>query len=151
MSLSEKVTQLLNGTIHSVHHVIPIPLNISSPTLYTKPFYQQSIGVLIGITGDIFGRILITGEEEIFLKISEKLYGIALQKEMIESFAGELGNMVVGNLCTSISQHGLTIDITPPTTFVGKSKVFGFEKALCLPVTIDSIGGMDIILLLEAL
>lgn len=148
--LSETVTHVLNGTIHSVQNIVPVPINISRPNLFTQPFIQNSMGVLIGLTGDVLGRILISGDERIFMEIGERMYGMQLTGDMLESFSGELGNMIVGNLITKLSETGLSLDITPPTVFVGQTKISGFEKALKLPISINDIGGMDIIFMLEA-
>jgi hypothetical protein len=53
VALSEKITQILNGTIVSVKTIIPFEMEISRPSLFTRPFMQNSLGVLIGITGDL--------------------------------------------------------------------------------------------------
>ena len=35
------------------------------------------------------------------------MFGMSIEGEMIESFTGELGNMVAGNLCTVLEKNGL--------------------------------------------
>ena len=49
---------------------------------------------------------------------------------MLESFTGELGNMIAGNLCTLVGANNLEIDITPSTVIVGTSKLYGFRRLL---------------------
>lgn len=149
MSASKIVTEVLNSTIDSLKSVLPISLLIDSPKLYNASFTGHSIGVLVGITGDIKGRILIDGEYDLFSKIGEKMFGMPIQAEMIESFSGELGNMIVGNMSTNISQKGFVIDITPPTVIIGHSSFSGFDKALCLPVQLEQIGELNLLLMLE--
>jgi chemotaxis protein CheX len=41
------------------------------------------------------------------------------------------------------------MDITPPTVLVGQTKLYGFDKALCLPVSFTEIGNIRIILMVE--
>ncbi|WAA13264.1 chemotaxis protein CheX [Fervidibacillus halotolerans] len=147
--LSNTITHLLNGTIASVKTILPFPINVTRPTLFSEPIIQKSMGVLIGLTGDVLGRVIIVGDEELFMDMSEKMYGMKLAGDMLESFSGELGNIIVGNLITNMSKNGLNIDITPPTVLVGETKISGFDKALKLPLSIDHVGGMDIILILE--
>lgn len=149
MSISEKITNILNSTIHSFNNVVQTPLEISNPSSFNQPFQHDAIGVFIGITGDVLGRILITGDEGTFSKIGEKMFGMPLLGEMLESFAGEFGNMIVGNLSTILFNKGITIDITPPTIFIGSSKVYGFQKAIKLPVSIQTIGDLNIIFMIE--
>ncbi|MCU9613660.1 chemotaxis protein CheX [Caldibacillus lycopersici] len=148
-SLGDKITNVLTGTISSVNKVFPFSKSISEPIPFKEPFMQDSIGVLIGLIGDIKGRILIAGNETSFSGLGESMFGMPIQGVMLESFAGELGNMVVGNLCTEIWATGVQIDITPPTVFVGQTKIFGFEKAYKLPIMFENIGNLNIIIMLE--
>ncbi|MFB6466070.1 chemotaxis protein CheX [Cytobacillus sp. Hz8] len=149
MTLSKYITDVLNSTIDSVKAVLPFEVTIDKPSLFTQPFTQHSIGVLIGMTGDLRGRIIINGDETIFSNIGESMFGMKLEGEMLESFAGELGNMIAGNLSTSISQKGFEMDITPPTVLVGQTKVYGFKKAFRLPIQIESKLILEVILMIE--
>lgn len=146
---TKSVTDILNGTIHAVRSILPLEITVDKPSLFTQPFTQHSIGVLIGMTGDVRGRIIIDGDSLIFGKIGEAMFGMALEGEMLESFSGELGNMIAGNLSTFISDKGFEMDITPPTVLVGGAKVYGFSKALKLPVQIQNVGELMIVLMIE--
>lgn len=66
------------------------------------------------------------------------MFGIALEGDMLESFSGELGNMIAGNLSSNIYQQGINMDITPPTVMVGQTKLYGFHKAVLLPVELET-------------
>lgn len=149
MTLTKSITDILNGTIESVKAVLPFEVKVDKPSLFTQPFTQHSIGVLIGMTGDVRGRVIIDGEENVFGKIGEGMFGMALEGEMLESFAGELGNMIAGNLSTFISQRGFEMDITPPTVLVGNTKVYGFNRAFKLPIHITDLGSLEIVLAVE--
>lgn len=149
MTLSKNATDILNEAIASVKGILPFEISIDTPTLFTAPFTQDFIGVLIGMTGDVRGRIIIEGDPDVFGNIGEAMFGMKLEGEMLESFAGELGNMIAGNLSIHISQLGLEMDITPPTVLVGQTKVSGFEKALRLPINLENAGDLVIILMLE--
>lgn len=149
MTITKSATEILNGTIEAVKGVIPFEMSIEKPTLISAPFMQQSIGVLIGITGDFRGRIIIDGSENVFGSVGQAMFGMLLEGEMLESFSGELGNMIAGNLSTFVSQTGIDIDITPPTVLVGETKMYGFDKALSLSISLHDIGKLTIILMLE--
>ena len=149
MTLTKSVTDILNGTIESVKTVLPLEITIEKPSLFTEPYTQNSMGVLIGMTGDAKGRIIIDGTEVVFGKIGEAMFGMVLEGQMLESFAGELGNMIAGSLSTYISQRGFNMDITPPTVLVGQTKVSGFTKAFRLPINITNIGSLLIVLMVE--
>ncbi|OEH92980.1 chemotaxis protein CheX [Bacillus solimangrovi] len=149
MSLSEKITHVLNGTIDSVNTIIPAKLDISKPSMTTQPLQQSSIGVLIGMTGDVRGRIVIVSDEPTLSNVGELMFGMPLEGEMLQSFTGELGNMLAGNIATNISSKGMTTDITPPTVMVGETKMYGFDRAFRVPVKVEDKGELHIILMLE--
>ncbi|MCQ6273933.1 chemotaxis protein CheX [Bacillus sp. V3B] len=149
MALTKHVTDILNGTIESVKGVLPFEISVEKPSLFTQPYLQKGVGVLIGMTGDVRGRLMIDGDEQTFGKIGEGMFGMMVEGELLESFAGELGNMVAGTLSTFISQQGMEMDITPPTVLVGQTKIYGFEKAFRLPVTIHNAGNLTIVLMIE--
>ena len=69
--------------------------------------------------------------------------------EMLESFTGELGNMICGNLTTFTAEKGITLDITPPTVIAGSTKVYGFSNGISLPVSLGETGSFNILLMLE--
>lgn len=148
MNINEKITRLLNSSILSVQKVLPFPLQIMKLEPITQPYFQHSIGVLIGITGEISGRILIEGNSSIFQQIGEKMYGFPLEGDLLESFAGELGNMNSGNLATLLSKD-LTMDITPPTIFVGETKIYGFHRTFCIPIQCQNFGELQLIFMLS--
>ena len=95
-----------------------------------QPFEQKELSVLIGIIGDIKGRIILEATFGLFSSIGSNMFGMPLEGEMLESFTGELGNMIAGNLCTLVGANNLEIDITPSTVIVGTSKLYGFHRLL---------------------
>ncbi|MDI2589540.1 chemotaxis protein CheX [Psychrobacillus sp. NEAU-3TGS] len=149
MSASKHIQTILNGTIQSLKSVIPLSMDIKSPSLMVQPFEQTEMSVLIGIIGDIKGRIIIDSTSNGFSKIGATMFGMPLEGEMLESFTGELGNMIAGNLCTTVVANGVEIDITPPTVIVGTSRLFGFQHAFQLPVEIADVGEITIILTID--
>ncbi len=149
MKNSQHIQTILNGSINSLKSILPMELNIQSPSVLTEPFIQKEMGVLIGLIGDIKGRIIIDSTASSFSAIGAKMFGMPIEGEMLESFAGELGNMFAGNLCTHVGQQALNVDITPPTVMVGNTKLFGFEKAFKLPTIIDEVGTLTILFTID--
>lgn len=149
MTLQANVTKVLNGTIQSVKSILPMTIAIDSPALFKDSVLHSSMSVLIGMTGDIKGRLVIDGTPQTFSSIGEFMYGMQLEGEMLESFTGELGNMIAGHLATNASQYELIMDITPPTVLVGDTKLTGFSQAIRVPINLTPTGHLDIILMIE--
>lgn len=147
---SSAITEILNGTIQSVSSVIPIPMTREQPSMVAGPIMQSEVGVLLGIAGSAPGQLIIHGKREVFSGIATAMFGMALSDEMLESFIGELGNMVGGNMCTNVSSSGILIEITPPTVLVGETKLTGFsQQALIIPLILSDVGKLEIILILN--
>lgn len=144
-----KMTNLLNVSLRVFNNILPIPIETQEPTLISAPIFQNELGVLIGVTGDLSGRLILEGSKQIFCDIGEIMFGMALQGDMLDSFVGELGNMIAGNLATDLYQSGITIDITPPTVIVGQTKLSGFHQAVNIPVSIKEVGNLSLVLALE--
>jgi chemotaxis protein CheX len=149
ISINESVNELLACTMDSVKQVIQVPVTFGAPYLKNEKVLETGMCVLVGFTGDIAGRMLIDGHGELFVKLGESMFGMTLEGEMLHSFVGEFANMVAGSICTLISQKGRKVDITPPTIMEGQIKLFGFEKAISVPLAIEHVGEMNIILLLK--
>ncbi len=142
------IKELLNGTYTSLKTVVPIKHEISKPQLLGKALHTQ-FGVLIGITGDVGGKLVLSGEETVFGAIGETMFGMALEGEMLASFSGELGNMLAGSLSTTIEGEGINTDITSPTIIQGNTSLSGYMQALHVTVAFAGAGDMDIYLLLD--
>lgn len=149
MSNPKHIQTILNGTIASLKSILPANLDVKSPSVSSEPYSQKEMGVLIGIVGDLKGRIIIDGSPAAFGGIGALMFGMPLEGEMLESFTGEFGNMIAGNLCTNAAQNGLDLDITPPTVMVGNTKLYGFQKIFSLPAEIEGIGSITILLTID--
>lgn len=145
---SKAVTELLNGTLISLDSIVPIDYQTKSPQLLDKDF-SLTFGVLIGITGDIKGKLVFTGNTATFGSIGEVMFGTPLEGEMLHSFSGELGNMIAGGLATNISKKGINTNITSPTIINGDTRLSGYKQALNLPIIFENKNSMNIYLLLD--
>lgn len=142
------IKELLNGTYASIKSVIPLKHTIDKPEL-TKGSIHIEFGVLIGIIGDVSGKLVLTGQRDVFSAIGQAMFNMPLEGEMLTSFSGELGNMLAGGLSTTIVNKGINTDITSPTIIEGDSKLSGFSKALKVSVLFDDVGEMHLYLLLD--
>ncbi|SOC19690.1 chemotaxis protein CheX [Ureibacillus xyleni] len=149
MNNSKHIQTILNGSMHSLKSILPSSISFQSPSILSEPYIQKEMGVLIGLLGDIKGRVIIDSTSDVFSAIGAQMFGMPLEGEMLESFTGEFGNMFAGNLCTHVGTEALNIDITPPTVMVGNTKLFGFEKAFRLPTTIENVGILTILFTID--
>lgn len=145
---NEAVKVLLNGMYESIKTIIPLKHAIEKPIALKQPPHIK-FGVLIGITGDVKGNLVIAGETHVFQGIAQSMFGVPTEGEMLISFCGELGNMLAGRLSTIIVEQNINTDISAPTILEGDTKLLGYKQAIKVTVNFASLGEMDTYLLLN--
>ncbi|WP_309476923.1 hypothetical protein [Bacillus sp. ISL-34] len=65
-------------------------------------------------------------------KTGESMFGMRLEGEMLD-----------GNIATSLAGENALIDITPP------GKMYGFHEAIHFPISLEGVGTLQIILMIE--
>ncbi|MBX0356267.1 chemotaxis protein CheX [Halobacillus sp. Nhm2S1] len=149
MSFNPSITAVLNGSVHTVHRMIPLEIKNEEPSLLDQTYMNGDLGVLIGMTGDLACQLLIEGSEASFSLIGERMYGLPMEGEMLSSFTAELGNMIAGNLATHLLEHEVTIDITTPTLVGGNKKLEKSREGFHVPLSIEKEHQLSLILLIE--
>ncbi|GGM35976.1 CheY-P phosphatase CheX [Paraliobacillus quinghaiensis] len=147
-NINEVIKEIYNGTIFTVKKVIPMEPEVGAPKLIASPLTVK-FGVLIGFTGDLKGELVLQANHELFSEIGEAMFGMPLSEEMLDSFAGELGNMVAGSLSTYLAELEIHTDITHPTVMKGDASLSGFKRALLVKVGYGNEKELEIYLLLS--
>lgn len=145
---AKSITSLLNGTQKALQSVSPLEPKISKPKL-DKDLLLVQYGVFIGITGDIKGKLVLMGEEQLFSSLGQVMFGMEVDGEMLFSFSGEFGNMIAGNISTYVVQDGININITTPSIIKGNAKVAGHQLGIQLVTSFENLGELHIHLLLD--
>jgi len=145
---TETITHLLNGTGASIKNVVPLSVEMNKPSTVEGKL-DLEFGVLIGMTGDIKGKLILAGKSNVFSVIGETMFGMPVEGEMLSSFSGELGNMIAGGLSTNLTENGLSIDITAPTVMEGNMSIRGYKTGVQVPVSFEKAGDLSVFLLLD--
>jgi chemotaxis protein CheX len=124
---TSKITIFINSVLASLNELVPITTD--KPQLIKAHVSQKEYSVLIGLLGEIKGRLFLIGDRDFFQQIALTMWGMELSSEMLESFIGEMGNLLGGHTATALSTNNITIDITPPTTLKGNVSFGGFTFA----------------------
>ena len=97
---------------------------LSRGELYLKSTSQPVLGVtaIIGLTGDVEGRVLFDMDEKTALAIASAMNGEEMKKldELAKATITELANMITAQAVTKLSEIGFKFDITPPAIFTGE-------------------------------
>jgi len=119
--------------------------------LYVKQtdYTTQDVIVLIGLTGEIHGSVVINLSKVLACNIaSAMMMGMPVPEldEIAKSAISELCNMILGNAATLFSRKGIVIDITPPTILIGNDIHLSMHKSLivCIPFLFEDGTRMEI-------
>jgi chemotaxis protein CheX len=123
--------------------------NVKRGQLYLKKLGEsmKGVAVVIGIVGNLKGRIVFDMTEDTALKIVSKLNNgeeFKVFDEMARSTVGELANMITGRSVTKLEKERLAFNFTPPTIITGENlNIYEFADMEALIIPIDT--GMGIV------
>ena len=90
-----------------------VDVAIQKPILKEAKFDHDYWVIIIGVTGEMRGQVLIGMTEETACAIASKM--CMMEVKTIDDFAssaiGELGNMIMGNAAIVFSSNGVGIDL----------------------------------------
>ena len=116
-------------------------MSIGKPYVKKTEFEDETVAIMIGITGEMRGQVMIAMKITKACEIASKMMmGMPVPEldEMAMSSISELGNMIMGNAATILSTKGIGIDITPPTLCRGAMKISQtYAKNICIPMSSD--------------
>ena len=118
-----------------------VDVKIGKPYIKDTEFTVDTLVIIIGITGEIRGQVMIAFSNVIACDIASKMImmPVTLMDELSTSAICELGNMILGNTATIFSMKGIGIDITPPTLCTGNvSFSNNYTQNICIPLVYDS-------------
>lgn len=93
----------------------------------------EPLFIMLGITGEITGQVCVVMETETAKDIASRMMmGMPITEldDMAKSALSELGNMMMGNAATLLSNSNVLIDITPPTLVFGSAMITSPEMAV---------------------
>jgi chemotaxis protein CheX len=118
--------------------------------LYLKSTTMSIMGVaaLVGLAGDVEGRVLFDMTKETALEIAEIMNGEKFTHldELAKATITELANMITAQAVTKLHDVGFKFDLTPPALFSGDNMEISNREveALIVPMKIGANGKIEI-------
>ena len=139
----EYINPFLMAATNIIKDICQIDMQVGKPYVKQTAFADDSVIIMIGITGEMRGSVIIALTYNKALEIASKMMmGMPVTEldEMATSAISELGNMIMGNAATILSTKGVGIDITPPTLCRGNLTINqSYTKNICIPLSGDDI------------
>lgn len=144
----EHITQVVHSTVQALSVVLPAGTLIGEPERIKPPVHQSELGSVIGLAGDVRGQFICSTRRETARQLGSDMFGMPLDKDMVESFVSELSNMISGHIASDLAHRGLMIDITPPIVLVGEVRLYEPGLTIRVPVKTGN-GDMAVVIVLE--
>jgi chemotaxis protein CheX len=99
-----------------------LPFKIGNPSIKSSPFSGNEVLTVVGINGDLRGRMYIGGSLSNALKVVSVLMGKhrSTLNSVEQSAVSELANMICGNAISIFAKEGINLYLTPPFLVMGK-------------------------------
>lgn len=137
---AEHINPFLIAATNVLKSLCMIDAKIGKPYLKDTEFTDSTLVIMIGITGEMRGQVMLAFDNSVACDIASKMCMMTITQmdEMSQSAICELTNMIMGNTATVFSTKGIEIDITPPTICNGNvAFTNNFTKNVCIPLVFD--------------
>jgi chemotaxis protein CheX len=146
--------EYINPFVESAFNVLKEVLNASVKRgeIYLKPTSMTIMGVaaLVGLAGDVEGRVLFDMTRETALYVAGTMNGENFKNldELGKATIQELANMITAQAVTKLHDLGFKFDLTPPALFTGDnmevSTNLGEVEALIVPMELGTNGKIEV-------
>lgn len=143
--------EYINPFVEAAFNILKevVDSDINRGELYLKSTSQPVLGVaaIVGLAGDVEGRVLFDMNEQTALSIAGRMNGeeLTVFDDLAKATITELANMITAQAVTKLHELGFTFDLTPPAIFTGQNMEVtdaGVE-ALIVPIELSQ-GKMEI-------
>lgn len=82
----------------------------------------MGVAALVGLAGDVEGRVLFDMTFETALNLASKMNGEPITQfdDLAKATISELANLITAQAVTKLHELGFKFDLTPPTLFAGE-------------------------------
>jgi len=144
--------EYINPFVEAAFNVLKEVLDteVKRGDLYLKSTTMSIMGVaaLVGLAGDVEGRVLFDMTKETALNIAGAMNGEKFSQldELAKATIQELANMITAQAVTKLHDLGFKFDLTPPALFSGENmEISNHEvEALIVPMDMGSNGKIEI-------
>jgi chemotaxis protein CheX len=144
--------EYINPFVEAAFNLLKEVLNtdVKRGDLYLKSTTMSIMGVaaLVGLAGDVEGRVLFDMTKETALNVAGAMNGEKFTQldELAKATITELANMITAQAITKLHDLGFKFDLTPPALFSGENMEISNREveALIVPMDLGTNGKIEI-------
>ncbi|MBN2547129.1 MAG: chemotaxis protein CheX [Spirochaetes bacterium] len=135
----EYINPFVDSAMDILRTTVTNEINKGELTLRSNIKPMLGLVLIVGITGQATGRVLIDMTQDLGLKIASIMNNEEIKNfdELANSTLTELANMIVAAAATKLHSSGYTFDITPPAIFIGDNLRISDNKIESLIVPLE--------------
>ncbi|MBP7552035.1 MAG: chemotaxis protein CheX [Spirochaetes bacterium] len=136
----EYINPFVESSVSVIKEALGIEVRREQITLKSKAVPILDVAVIVGLVGQVEGRVLFDMKRETALKIASNMNGEEITEfdELAKATITELGNMITGRAVTKLSEMGYKFDVTPPAVFSGQNMEISDSEIEALIVPIET-------------
>ena len=146
--------EYINPFVEAAFNVLKEVLSteVKRGEIFLKPTSMSIMGVaaLVGLAGDVEGRVLFDMTKETALHVAGDMNGenFTVLDELARATIQELANMITAQAVTKLHDLNFKFDLTPPALFTGEnmevSTNLGEVEALIVPMELGNKGKIEV-------
>jgi chemotaxis protein CheX len=145
--------EYINPFVEATFNVLKEVLNtdVKRGDLYLKSTTMsiQGVAALVGLAGDVEGRVLFDMTKDTALAVSGAMNNetFTVLDELAKATIQELANMITAQAVTKLHDLGFKFDLTPPALFTGENMEVSNNlnvEALIVPMELGPHGKIEV-------
>ncbi|MDR2419185.1 MAG: chemotaxis protein CheX [Treponema sp.] len=146
----EYINPFVESTFNVLKEVLNIDIKRGDLKLKNTSMQIQGVAAMVGLAGDVQGRVLFDMNKETALFVAGVMNGGAaftVFDEMAKDTIQELANMITARAVTKLGGLGFRFDLTPPTLFTGEHMEVSTNinvEALVVPMELGGNGRLEV-------
>ncbi|GHU23238.1 chemotaxis protein CheX [Spirochaetia bacterium] len=142
----EYINPFVEASLNILREVMGVEVKRGDLYLKSSTMSIQGVAALVGLAGDVEGRVLFDMSKPTALYVAGLMNGEEFDTidEMVKATITELANMITAQAVTKLHDIGFRFDLTPPALFTGDNMEVSNNldvEALIVPMKFGPNGG----------
>ena len=139
----ELIQPFINAADAVLAETLQCTTRIADVNMDEDAYRRKGMAALIGIQGDIEGRVILDIDGPTAVAIASALTGttVAETDSAVQETIFELANLVIGNAVTTLNDQGFRFKIAPPQSHTGETGLASSEDTEALVMAFETPSG----------
>jgi chemotaxis protein CheX len=139
----ELIQPFINAADAVLAETLRCSTRIADVNMDAEAYRRKGMAALIGIQGDIEGRVILDIDVPTASAIASALTGsqVAETDPVVQETIFELANLVIGNAVTTLNDQGFRFKIAPPQPHTSETGLSGSEDTEALVMVFETPNG----------